>query len=264
MYNFKYHKVNTIQEAVSLLSSCEDPKILAGGHTLIPTLKQRLSQPSDIIDISTIKDLSSISIQNNKLMIGALCTHNDVSSSPDVISTIDGLSELAKKIGDPQVRHRGTIGGSVANADPAADYPAALVALKAVIHTSKSTYQAEKFFIDMFQTAIETDEIIRGIEFEIPITSSYKKFKNPASGYAMAGVFIAKFDNDIRVAVTGASSVVFRLREVEEALTNKFNISSIENISIDSSNFNDDIHASSKYRGNLVKVLVEEAISDLI
>ena len=263
MYNFKYHKVNTIQEASNLLISCDDPKILAGGHTLIPTLKQRLSQPSDIIDISMIKDLNKIDLEDNKIIIGALCTHNDIASSIDVLSNIDSLSKLAQQIGDPQVRHRGTIGGSIANADPAADYPAAVIALDAKIYTSKSIYNADDFFVEMFETAISPDEIIQKIEFRIPTASTYRKFRNPASGYAMAGVFIAKFDDIVRVAITGASSVVFRLRDLEDALSNNFTTSVLDNITIDSSDFNDDIHASSKYRGNLVKVLIEEAISDL-
>ena len=263
MYDFKYHKVNSLGQALELLDSCEDPKIIAGGHTLIPTLKQRLSQPSDIIDIAAIAGMRSIQRKDNKIIIGSLATHNDISQSKEVRSLIPGLSYLASSIGDPQVRHKGTIGGSIANADPAADYPAGVIALNATVNTISSKYKSDDFFLGMFETALSPNDIIENIEFNIPIASTYRKFRNPSSGYAMAGVFIAKFIDSIRVAVTGASSHVFRLTNLEEALGHNFSLDVLNNFNIDSSDFNDDIHASSKYRGNLVRVLLEEAINDI-
>tara|TARA_Y100000590_G_scaffold470471_1_gene665453 strand:+ start:9487 stop:10287 length:801 start_codon:yes stop_codon:yes gene_type:complete len=263
MYDFKYHKVSSLDQAIELLSSCTDPKIIAGGHTLIPTLKQRLSRPSDIIDITAIEGMRSIQTKDNKIIIGSLATHNHISQSSEVASLIPGLSYLASNIGDPQVRHKGTLGGSVANADPAADYPAAIIALNATINTIDSKYQSDDFFLDMFTTSLSPNDIIQNIEFNIPIASTYRKFKNPSSGYAMAGVFIAKFNDSIRVAVTGAASHAFRLTDLEEALDKNLSLDVLNNFEIDSSDFNDDIHASAKYRGNLIRVLLEEAINDI-
>jgi carbon-monoxide dehydrogenase medium subunit len=264
MYNFKFHKVDKIEDAVAILSSAEDPKILSGGHTLIPTLKQRLSQPTDVIDISNIDGLKSIKNNGDAITIGALCTHNQVAASIDVQSEIVGLASMASQIGDPQVRHRGTIGGSIANADPAADYPAAVLALDAQINTSSNSYNSDDFFIDMFETAINSDEIITSIDFKIPKKSVYKKFRNPASGYAMAGVFIAIYEKGIRVAITGAATTAFRLHDLEKKLENNFSVDVLNDFNADTTNYNSDIHASAKYRGNLVKVLLEEAIAQLV
>ena len=263
MYNFRYHTAETIETAMSLIAQSDDPKILAGGHTLIPTLKQRLSQPSDIIDISSIDELKMITLGDGFVTIGALCTHSDISNSPDIKKNIRGLADLAKQIGDPQVRHKGTIGGSVANADPAADYPAAVLALDGEIITSAENHKATNFFVDMFETSLDTDEIITGIRLKIPKSSTYKKFRNPASGYAMVGVFMARYDNDVKIAVTGASSSAYRMPDLEGSLKSNFNNDIMADVDIDTANFNDDIHASAKYRGTILKVLLEEAILEL-
>ena len=263
MYNFRYHKAETIETARSLIAKSDDPKILAGGHTLIPTLKQRLSQPSDIIDISSIDELKMITLGDGFVTIGALCTHSDISNSPDIKKNITGLADLAKQIGDPQVRHKGTIGGSVANADPAADYPAAVLALDGEIITSTENHKATNFFVDMFETSLDSDEIITGIRLKIPKSSTYKKFRNPASGYAMVGVFMARYDDDVKIAVTGASSSAYRMLDLEGSLKSNFNNDIMADVDIDTTNFNDDIHASAKYRGTILKVLLEEAILEL-
>ncbi len=263
MYNFRYHKASTIETAISLIEQSDDPKILAGGHTLIPTLKQRLSQPTDIIDISSIDELKRITLGEGNVTIGALCTHAHISNSPEITKNIPGLADLAKQIGDPQVRHKGTVGGSIANADPAADYPAAVLALNGEVLTSKENHFAANFFIDMFETALKSNEIITGIRLQIPKSSTYKKFRNPASGYAMVGVFVARYDNDVRIAVTGASSTVYRMEDIEGMLKSSFDNDIMEGIEIDTTDFNDDIHASAKYRGVILKVLLEEAILEL-
>ena len=263
MYNFRYHKAETIENATSLIAQSDDPKILAGGHTLIPTLKQRLSQPSDIIDISSIDELKAITLGNGYITIGALCTHSQISNSPDIKKNLPGLAELANQIGDPQVRHKGTIGGSIANADPAADYPAAVLALEGEIMTSIENHLAANFFVDMFETALVSDEIITGIRLKIPNSSTYKKFRNPASGYAMVGVFMARYDNNVKIAVTGASSSAYRMEDLEGLLNINFNNDIMADIDIDTTNFNDDIHASAKYRGIILRVLLEEAILEL-
>ncbi len=263
MYNFKYHKAESIERALSLISESDDPKILAGGHTLIPTLKQRLAQPFDIIDISSIHELKNISSTGRNLTIGSLCTHAQISNSLEIQEKIPGLAELAGQIGDPQVRHKGTIGGSVANADPAADYPSAVLALNGEIITSNGAHTAENFFVDMFETALKPDEIITEIRLDIPSSSTYKKFRNPASGYAMVGVFVARYENDVKVTITGAASKVYHMYEIESLLKRSFDTSILEDINIDTTNFNDDIHASAKYRGIILKVLLEEAILEL-
>ena len=263
MYNFRYHKAETIETAISLIAQSDDPKILAGGHTLIPTLKQRLSQPSDIIDISSIDELKMITLGDGFITIGALCTHSDISNSPDIKKNITGLADLAKQIGDPQVRHKGTIGGSVANADPAADYPAAVLALDGEIITSTENHKATNFFVDMFETSLGSDEIITGIRLKIPKSSTYKKFRNPASGYAMVGVFMVRYEDDVKIAVTGASGSAYRMLDLESSLKSNFNNDIMADVDIDTTNFNDDIHASAKYRGTILKVLLEEAILEL-
>jgi carbon-monoxide dehydrogenase medium subunit len=262
MYNFNYHKPKTVDQAVELMNSCDDPKILSGGHTMVPTLKQRLAQPSDIVDISNIGGLSNIYLEENgsRLNIGSLSTHYNVSNSDTVIQKIPSLAYLASQIGDPQVRYRGTIGGSVANADPSADYPAALLALNATIVTNNAKYQAEDFFVDMFQTPLSENEIITNILFDIPVTGAYVKFRNPASGYAMVGVFVAKYNSSVIVAVTGAGPKAFRLSEAEELLTKSFDVNSLSELKIESDGLNSDIHASSEYRAHLVKVSLQDAV----
>jgi len=262
MYNFNYHKPKTIEQAVELMNSCEDPKIISGGHTLIPTLKQRLAQPSDIVDISNINGISDISLESidSRINIGSLSSHYKVSNSDIVIQNIPSLAYLASQIGDPQVRYRGTIGGSVANADPSADYPAALVSLNSTVVTNNGKYKAEDFFVDMFETSLSDDEIITNILFDIPIKSAYVKFRNPASGYAMVGVFVAKYHSSVIVSVTGAGPKVFRMSEAEELLTKSFDAKSLNELRIESNGLNSDIHASSEYRAHLIKTSLQDAV----
>ncbi len=235
---------------------------LAGGMTTLPSMKLRLASYSDIIDIKNIKELSGMRASGKSLKIGATTKHADVASSKEVKKAIKSLSDLADGIGDPQVRNRGTIGGSIANNDPAADYPSACVALKATIHTDKRKIPAEKFFKGMFETDLKKGELIQAVEFQIPEKSCYMKFPNPASRYAVVGVYVAKFKQEVIVAVTGAQSVVYRSKELEKALNSNFSESSINNVRIKSSGLNSDIHASSEYRAHLINVLAKKAVAN--
>ncbi len=261
MYPFKYQKAATVRGAVSLLGKAEDPKLLAGGHTLIPTMKQRLASPKTLIDLSGA-GLSGIEQKGRSIVIGAMTTHAEVANSPVVQQAIPALARLAAHIGDPHVRHRGTIGGSVANNDPAADYPAALMALGATVHTSKRKLPAEEFFAGMFSTALDEDEVITKIAFPVPGKAAYVKFPNPASRYAIVGVFVAKKGGSVRVAVTGAgSNGVFRHSAMEEALGKRFNPKSLEGVSTPAEDLNGDIHASAEYRAHLVGVIAKRAVA---
>ena len=258
MKSFNFKSAANIKEATKMATG--RATFLAGGMTLIPAIKLRLAAYSDIINIKKIKGLSGIKVSSKSLRIGATTTHSTVAASKEVGKSIPSLAVLAEGIGDPQVRNRGTIGGSIANNDPAADYPSACLALNATIHTSKRKIPADKFFKGMFETDLKKGELIEAIEFEVPEKSAYAKFPNPASRYAVVGVYVAKLKKEIRVAVTGAKSCVFRCKELEDALTSNFSSSSIDNISISSTGFNADIHASAEYRSHLVKVMARRAI----
>ncbi len=258
MKNFNYHSPKNVKEATKLSSN--KSAYLAGGMTTIPSMKLGLASYLDIIDIKKIKDLSGIKISGKSVKIGATTKHADVASSKDLIKKIKSLSDLADGIGDPQVRNRGTIGGSIANNDPAADYPSACIALKATIHTDKRKIPAEKFFKGMFETDLKKGELIQSVEFEVPEKSSYMKFANPASRYAIVGVYVAKFKKETVVAVTGASSVVYRCKEIENALNSNFSLSAINNVRIKSSGLNSDIHGSSEYRAHLIAALAKKAV----
>ncbi|MCF4125615.1 FAD binding domain-containing protein [Methylobacterium sp. SyP6R] len=260
MYAFAYHQPTSLKEAVSLLAG-EDAKLVAGGHTLIPTMKQRLAAPGTLIDLGKVPDLVGIERSPRSITIGAMTTHGAVAASNDVKEAIPALAELAALIGDPAVRHRGTIGGSVANNDPAADYPAACLALGATISTNKRKLTAEEFFTGLFETALEEGEIVTGVSFPIPHKAAYEKFRNPASRYALVGVFVAKRPSDIRVTVTGAgSNGVFRWTEAEEALAKRFAAKSLEGMSPSASGLNSDIHADADYRAHLIGVMARRAV----
>ncbi|MET7243806.1 xanthine dehydrogenase family protein subunit M [Methylobacterium sp. EM32] len=260
MYAFAYHQPTSLKEAVSLLSG-EDAKLVAGGHTLIPTMKQRLAAPGTLIDLGKVPDLVGIERSPRSITIGAMTTHGAVAESNDVKEAIPALAELAALIGDPAVRHRGTIGGSVANNDPAADYPAACLALGATISTNKRKLTAEEFFTGLFETALEEGEIVTGVSFPIPHKAAYEKFRNPASRYALVGVFVAKRPSDIRVTVTGSgSNGVFRWTEAEEALGKRFAAKSLEGMSPSASGLNSDIHADAAYRAHLIGVMARRAV----
>ena len=258
MKTFNYHSAKDVKEASKLASSSS--AFLAGGMTTIPSMKLGLASYKNIIDIKRIKKLSGIKVSGKTVTIGATTKHSEVASSKDVKKAIPSLVALAEGIGDPQVRNRGTIGGSIANNDPAADYPAACLALNAIIHTNNRKIEASKFFKGLFETALKKGELIEAIEFQVPQKSSYQKFPNPASRYAIVGVYVAKFKKESNVAVTGVESVVFRCKKIEGALNSNFSSSAVEKVQINSSGFNSDIHASAEYRANLIKVFAKKAV----
>ena len=260
-YPFTYHRPKSLAEAQSLLAASPDAKLLAGGQTLIAAMKLRLANPAALIDISRLGELSYIREDGGSLAIGAATTHADVAASPIVRRAIPALAFLAEEIGDPAVRHMGTIGGSVANNDPAADYPAAVLALNATVKTVKRSIAADDFFTGMFSTALEESEIVTEIVFPRPDRTGYAKFRNPASRYAMAGVFVAKFGGNVRVAVTGAGSCVFRVLEMEAALARNFSPEAVASIAISPDGLNSDIHGSAEYRANLVTVMAKRAVA---
>jgi len=260
MYDFRYQRPGSVSDAVSALSSADDGVIVAGGMTLIPTLKMRLAQPSDAIDLGGIGDLVGIARQGDAIVIKAMTTHGAVAASGEVKSAIPALADLADGIGDPQVRNRGTIGGSIANNDPTADYPAALVALGATVTTNTGSYAADDFFTGMFETALDDGEIITSVSFPIPEKAAYAKFPNPASRYAMVGVFVAKGGGGTRVAVTGAGSGVFRQSDIEAALASDFSSTAIANVVQSATDLNADIHGSAEYRAHLVGVMARRAV----
>ena len=262
MYAFEYVRANSVRGAASALAKHEEGKILAGGHTLLPTMKQRLASPSALIDLGGIKDLAGIEQRGRSLIIGAMTTHAAVADSDVVKASIPALAETAHMIGDPSVRNRGTIGGSIANNDPAADYPAACLALNAIIVTNKRKIPASEFFKGLYETALEPGEIVIRVAFKPPSRAAYMKFRNPASRFALVGVFVAKKGSDIRVAVTGASNQgVFRWQAAEEALGKRFNAKSVEGLKPDASMMNADIHASAEYRAHLVGVMTQRAVT---
>lgn len=262
MHAFEYHRPSNVRQAAALLQKNEDAKIVAGGHTLLPTMKQRLAAPSALVDLGAMSELRGIEKKGRAVVIGAMSTHAEVAKSDIVAEAIPGLAKLAEGIGDPAVRHRGTIGGSIANNDPAADYPAACLGLGATIITNKRKIAAEEFFTGMFDTALEEGEIITKVSFPVPAKAAYAKFRNPASRYALAGVFVSKRGSDIRVAVTGAGSDgVFRWSEAEEALAKRFAPKSLDGMAPPASGMNTDIHADAEYRAHLVGVMARRAVA---
>ena len=261
MYEFTYHKPTSLDEIANLLAANEEAKLVAGGMTLVPTLKQRLAKPSDLVDLAAIPSLRGITDAGDAIVIGAMTRHGEVHNSPVVKQGIPGLAAMAGLIGDPAVRNRGTIGGSISNNDPAADYPAALVALGATVHTTKREVPAEAFFTGMFETALEPDEIVTAVRFPKPQASNYQKFRNPASRYAIVGVFVARTAQGVRVAVTGAGPSVFRVPEMEAALEKSFAPDALKGITIPDNGLNADIHASAEYRAHLVGVMARRAVA---
>ena len=262
MYAFTYHRPTTVRQAANLLAKNEDAKLLAGGHTLIPTMKLRLASPSQLVDLSQIEGLSGIELKGRSIVIGAMTRHSEVANSPVVKENLPALAYLAGVIGDPAVRHRGTIGGSVANNDPTADYPAGCLGLGATIITSKRRIHADEFFQGMFQTALEPDEIIVRVSFPLAQKAAYEKFRNQASRYALVGVFVSKRSSEIRVAVTGAGgNGVFRVMPFEEALKKRFSPKSLEGLTVPPDGLNGDIHGSAEYRAHLIGVMARRAVA---
>lgn len=261
MYSVKYHRASSVSEAVKLAKAGDDAKFVSGGMTLIPAMKTRLAAPSDLIDLRHIKDLQGIKVSGKKVTIGAATTHAEIAGNPRLSKVCPAICHLAAHIGDPHVRNMGTIGGSIANNDPAADYPAALLALDAVIVTNKRSIAAEKFFKGLFETALRDGEIIKEITFTAPAKCGYAKFPNPASRYAITGVFVAK-GKEVRVAVTGAGEDgVFRAKALEKALEKKFAPASLEGQSVSAKSLMSDIHASADYRANLIVVMAKRAVA---
>jgi carbon-monoxide dehydrogenase medium subunit len=261
MYDFNYHRPSSLADAAKALQGASEGKLVAGGMTLIPTLKQRLAKPSDLVDLAKIGELTGIKEDGNTIVIGAMTKHVEVASSDVVKGAIPGLAALAEHIGDPAVRNRGTIGGSIANNDPAADYPSAVVALGATVVTNKRKIAGDDFFKGIFETALDPGEIITAVQFPIPEKAAYSKFPNPASRYAIVGVFVAKTGSGVRVAVTGAGPSVFRQKEMEVALGKSFAPDAIANIKVSPSGLNGDIHASPEYRAHLVTVMAKRAVA---
>ena len=261
MYDFTYHRPQSLDDAVQALSAADNGTLLGGGMTLIPTLKLRLAEHSDLIDLGRIEALRGISEDGGALVIGATTTHAEVAANPVVRAKIPALAALAEEIGDPQVRNRGTIGGSVANNDPAADYPAGLLGLGATVRTNKREIPADDFFTALFETALAEGEVITAVAFPIPTKAAYAKFPNPASRYAIVGVLASQGPAGTRVAVTGAGPVVFRLGEMEKALERKFSPEASNGISVPAKGLNADIHASAEYRAHLIGVMAKRAIA---
>ena len=258
MKSFNYHTPKDVKDASKLASSSS--AFLAGGMTTIPSMKLGLASYKDVIDIKKIKKLSGIKVSGKSVTIGATTKHAEVAASKDVKKAIPALAKLAGNIGDAQVRNRGTIGGSISNNDPSACYPSACMALNAVIHTNKRKIEAEKFFAGMFETALKSGELVEAVEFQIPQKADYQKHPNPASRYAIIGVFVAKHKSDVNVAVTGAKSCVYKDENLSKALSKNFSTSVIDGLKISSSGMNTDIHASAEYRASLVATYAKKAI----
>lgn len=261
MYNFAYHRPSSLADAQAALERADDGQFLAGGQTLIPTLKQRLAQPSDLIDLSGIAELRGIAVSGDTVAIGAMTRHAEVAASAEVAQAIPALAHLVSLIGDPQVRNLGTIGGSLAISDPSADYPAAVLGLGATVHTNSREIAADDFFRGLFETALEDGEIITKVVFPAPEKAAYTKFPNPASRYAIVGVMVAKTAQGVRVAVTGAGPCAFRAGAMESALDENFSAGALDGISVPADGLNSDLHASAEYRAHLVGVMARRAVT---
>jgi carbon-monoxide dehydrogenase medium subunit len=260
VYDFNYHRPASLKQAKKLLVGSDDARIIAGGMTLLPAMKLRLARPSDLIDLGGIHELRGIRDVGDRLEISAMTCHAEVADSEVVRSQIPALAALARTIGDPQVRNRGTLGGSIANSDPAADYPAAILALDAIISTDQRQIPADAFITGMFETSLHPHEIVTGVSFAKVRRAAYVKFPNPASRYAIAGVMIAEHADGVRVSVTGAGSCAFRATHLESALTEDFSAGALDDLSIDAAELNSDLHASAEYRAHLVLVMARRAV----
>jgi aerobic carbon-monoxide dehydrogenase medium subunit len=264
MYETTYHRPSSVDEAAALFAKGTESKYLAGGHTLIPVMKQRLASPSDVIDLGRIRELIGIELSADALTIKAATTYYDILQSADAKKAIPAIVHLTSVLGDPQVRHRGTIGGSLANNDPAADYPAAVLALGATVKTNKRSIAADDFFKGLFSTALADDEIITAVSFPLPAKAAYSKMRHPASRFALTGVFVVKTKTgDVRVAATGASqNGVMRVPAIEAALKANWSPGALDNVAISDAGLLTDIHGSSAYRANLIKVMAQRAVAD--
>ena len=264
MYNFTFHRPGTVAAAAELKSIHDEATYMAGGQTLLPVMKQRLAAPSDVIDLTGLTDLTGISVEGDVLRIGALTPHADVAASTEVKRFLPALAYLAHQIGDPHVRNRGTIGGSLANNDPASDYAAGVLGLGATITTDQREIPADSFFTGMFETALSESELVTSVSFPRPQRAGYAKFPNPASRYPIVGVFVARLDDHVRVAVTGAGGCVFRVRGMEAALTAEFSPSALDGVSVPAEDLNSDLHATPEYRAHLVGVMARRAVEQAL
>ncbi|MFB9971999.1 FAD binding domain-containing protein [Pseudoroseomonas cervicalis] len=262
MYDFAYHKPSSIADAVKLLSEDPDAMPISGGMTLLPALKHRLNRPTALIDLSAIAELRGVKQEGNALVIGAMTRHFEVATNPLVMASIPALAKMAASIGDTQVRNRGTLGGSLANNDPAADYPSAALALGATFITDRRSIPADDFFQGMFTTALEPGELLVAVSFPIPEKAGYAMLRNPASRYAMTGVFVAKGPQGVRVAVNGAAACVFRQTEMEAALAANWSADAIAGVKQSPDDLNSDIHGSAEYRAHLVNVMARRALAE--
>jgi aerobic carbon-monoxide dehydrogenase medium subunit len=266
MYDFDYHKPSSVADAVKLLSADPDARPISGGQTLLPALKHRLNRPTYLVDLSGIAELKGIKREGDKITIGAMTKHYEVENNAEIKSAIPALAFMAGHLGDVQVRNRGTMGGSVANNDPAADYPAAVLALGATVVTDKRRIEADEFFQGMFTTALEPGELLVAIEYPIPEKAGYAKMRNPASRYVMAGVFVARGPQggtgSVRVAVNGAGPSVFRQQAMEAALSANWSPDAVANVRQPADGLNGDIHGSAEYRAHLVTVMAKRAVAD--
>jgi len=263
LYSFNYTRAKSLADARDMLAKDPDAKLLSGGMTLIPTLKQRLASPSQLIDISLLDELRGIAVKGDRLEIGAAMQHVEVARSEVVKKSIAALAHLASQIGDPQVRNRGTIGGSVANNDPVADYPGAVLGLGATVRTSTREIAADAFFKGVFETALDAGEIVTGFSFPLPKRATYMKFPHPVSGYSMTGAFVAETASGVRVAITGAGQGVFRWKEAEAALSKNFSVAALKGLSMPSKGLSNDLHATAEYRANLVEVMTRRAVASI-
>ena len=264
MKDFEFHRPATINDAVALLRDRDGAKFLAGGQSLLPVLKLELAEPSDLVSLAHLKELRDIRVDGGNILIGALVTHDEVSRSPEVQKAIPALAALAGAIGDAQVRNRGTLGGSVAHADPAADYPAALLGLGATVITDRRSIAADAFFTGLFATALERDELVKAVQFPIPRRAAYVKFAHRASKYALVGVMIAETTAGVRVAVTGAAATVFRATQYEAALGKQLVASALDGIAVPATDLNSDAEASAEYRAHLIGVIARRAVQALL
>ncbi|MDJ1463607.1 xanthine dehydrogenase family protein subunit M [Nitratireductor sp. GZWM139] len=263
MYDVTYHRATSVDDAAEKFAAASDGQLLAGGQTLLPTMKHRLAAPSDLIDLRGIADLVGVRVSGRSVTIGAMTTHAAVAENAELAKVCPAIVKLAGGIGDPAVRHQGTIGGSIANNDPAADYPAGLMALGATIHTNRREIAADDFFTGLFSTALDEGEIVTAVSFDAPETCGYAKFPNPASRYAMTGVFVAKGgDGAVRVAVTGAGSDgVFRHEGLEQALSKDWSSAAVDGVSVSADGLMSDIHCDAAYRANLIKAMAKRALA---
>jgi len=264
MQTFEFHRPRSVAEAVSLLSAAPEGRALAGGMTLIPSMKLRLATPSALVDLAGIDGLRGVKIDKGIAAVGAMTRHVEVARSSELAAAIPALAALAGGIGDPQVRNRGTIGGSLAANDPSADYPAAVLALDARVVTDRRSIPAGEFFMGMFETALAAGELITRIEFPMPAAAAYEKFRSPASRYALVGVFVARTSGGVRVAVTGAASSVFRAASLESALNEKFAPDALTRMRFPPTHLNADMHGDAEFRAHLIGVLTRRAVEKML